>query len=107
MANPTGKGGFKPGESGNPGGRPTVAKEIQELARSYTTEALEALVAIMRNARAPAQARVAASNSILDRGYGRPPQSVDLYHKSQDISELMEEINGRTRGIPSGNRSVQ
>lgn len=41
MANPTGKGGFQPGQSGNPAGRPPKQRaltEILERAGSHTVE---------------------------------------------------------------------
>lgn len=72
MANPTGKGGFKKGQSGNPGGRIAVVKEVRELARNYTSEAIETWRQIMQNKKAPAQARVAAAAAIMDRGWGKP-----------------------------------
>ena len=34
---------FRPGQSGNPGGRPKVVGELQELARRYTPEVIEEL----------------------------------------------------------------
>jgi hypothetical protein len=39
---------FPPGVSGNPGGRPKSVKEVQELASTYTVEAVQALVTTMR-----------------------------------------------------------
>ena len=72
MANPAGKGGFKSGQSGNPGGRPAVSAELRVLAREQTEVALKALTEIVQNPKAPPAARVAAANSLLDRGYGRP-----------------------------------
>lgn len=39
---------FKPGQSGNPSGRPKVDFEVRQLAREYGQEAIEKLVAIMR-----------------------------------------------------------
>lgn len=66
------KGQFQPGQSGNPGGRVAVVKEVRELARAYTEEAVNSLAEIMRSKKSPAQARVAACNALLDRGYGRP-----------------------------------
>ena len=66
-------GRFQPGTSGNPGGRPRAAHSIQELARQHTTEALDVLVQIMLNEKAPPNARVAAANTLFDRAYGKAP----------------------------------
>ncbi len=76
MSNPTGKGGFRPGKSGNPGGRPKEVAEVRALAREHTNEAVQALRSIMRNDDEPASARVAAANSLLDRGWGRAPLAI-------------------------------
>lgn len=43
------RGHFLPGVSGNPGGRPAVAKEIRDLAQCDSPEAYQKVVAIMRN----------------------------------------------------------
>ena len=42
-------GQFKQGFSGNPGGRPKDEYKVAELARSYTVEAVETLVDLMRH----------------------------------------------------------
>jgi hypothetical protein len=63
---------FKPGRSGNPGGRPKELLNAQKLARSYTTEAVEALV---RGLKDPKH-YVAAAIALLDRGWGRPTQPI-------------------------------
>ncbi len=73
MANPN----WKPGVSGNPNGRPRIVGEIRALARQHTQSALEALVQIVGDKKAPAAARVAAASHILDRGYGRPESKLD------------------------------
>ena len=67
---------FKKGQSGNPGGRPKVVAEVKELAREHTGEAIKTLVSIMTNPKSAPAARVSAANSLLDRGYGKPPQHI-------------------------------
>src|SRR5665213_861321 len=70
-------GRFKKGQSGNPGGRPAVIAEIQQLARKHTEEAISTLAAIMRDTSLSPAARVSASTALLDRGYGKAPQFID------------------------------
>jgi hypothetical protein len=52
--------------------------EIRSLARSHTETALNTLVGIMNQDQAPHAARVAAANSLLDRGWGKPMQGVEM-----------------------------
>ena len=47
---------FKPGVSGNPGGRPKVLSEVRDLAREHTVAAMDTLVSIMCNGKSPAAA---------------------------------------------------
>jgi Family of unknown function (DUF5681) len=72
---------FRKGQSGNPSGRPRgQARAIANLAfeaRKHAPLALRTLVDICRNGETEAS-RTVAANSILDRGFGRPTQSIDL-----------------------------
>ena len=68
-------GGYREG-SGRPRGSLNKttrehSQRLSELAKTYTEDALMALVDVARNGRTDA-ARVAAANSLLDRGYGKP-----------------------------------
>ena len=68
---------FKPGQSGNPGGRPKALKDIQAAARKYCGEAIQTLARIARDPEAPEAAQIAASTALLDRGYGKALQTID------------------------------
>ncbi len=65
---------FQKGKSGNPGGRPKVAKDVQALARTHTKTAIETLVKCMQTT--DPRTRVAAAQALLDRGCGKPGQAV-------------------------------
>ena len=87
-------GRFKPGQSGNPAGRPKEIGHLRELARERTEEALGTLISVMADEAAPASARVAAACAVLDRGYGRPIQATEISGKdggpiaTADMSDL-------------------
>lgn len=70
-----GSGRFLPGQSANPGGRPSCVKELRELTRQYTHQAVDVLVKHLNDP----DPRVAlfAANSLLDRGYGKPAPAAD------------------------------
>lgn len=78
MAERLANGRFLPGKSGNPGGQPSGMAEVKALARSHTKEAIQALASIATSKKAPPSARVSAAVALLDRGYGRPAQAVEL-----------------------------
>jgi hypothetical protein len=63
---------FQKGQSGNPNGRPKKDREIEELARQHTPEAIAALVEALKG-----RDRVQAANVLLSYGWGRPRQPVE------------------------------
>lgn len=49
--------------------------DIRSLARAHTERALQTLAGIMDQPKAPYAARVAASEALLNRGWGKPAQA--------------------------------
>lgn len=67
---------FEKGSSGNPGGRPK-SKDLRELCRTYTAAAVEELARLALHATGQ-MVRVQAIRELLDRGYGRPMQGLEV-----------------------------
>jgi Family of unknown function (DUF5681) len=113
------------GVSGNPKGRPPELSAIQDLARTYTEEALEKLVRLMRKGKSET-VQLAAALALLDRGHGKPVQALEhagvggerLFPRPEElraltdaqlarlvavVHEIDEEVagNGGTPGGPS------
>lgn len=98
-------GTFKPGQSGNPGGRKPVPPDIKEAFRALTPKAVEVLGNILLSGRP--QEQLKASEIILDRAYGKatqpiagdpnmgPVQTQDLtgipLHKLEEIRNILKE----------------
>ena len=51
-----------------------IKKDLRQLARTHTATAVKTLVGIMRSPKAQGSARIAAANSLLDRGWGKAVQ---------------------------------
>ena len=62
--------------------------EIRTLARSYTKAAINTLVGIMRQPKAPPAARVMAANALLDRGWGKAAQLVAIDGELRQLVEV-------------------
>ncbi len=81
------KGTFLKGVSGNPDGRPKQDTNLRDLARAHTAEAIATLVQIMQNRKAALTAHIHACVAILDRGYGRPAQYMEIEPASPPASD--------------------
>jgi hypothetical protein len=73
-------------------------RDVADAARERTQDAIDVLAAIMRDPKAPAAARVSAAQALLDRGYGKPAQAIevdagpDLTHVSDEDLKTLERI---------------
>ena len=108
---------FRPGQSGNPGGK--VKKEVavaimdmRQMARSYTAEAVQKLVELMRGEvkvgdrvhPVPVQTQGWAAAELIDRGWGRAPQGLEVTGANGGPIEVEERtareyVLGRIAGI--------
>jgi len=111
------KGRFVAGnpDSGNKSpGRPPIIRPIRELAREHTETAFKALLDIARTGENES-ARVAASNIILDRGWGKAVQVIDtpedgvfaglasLLMGGQHVLKTLQQQNQDESGDPDDN----
>ncbi len=64
--------------------------DVRDAARQHTRAAVETLVSVMEDLKAPHSARVAAANGILDRGYGKATQHIEAEISVYDSLSLAE-----------------
>jgi hypothetical protein len=88
---------WKPGQSGNPGGRPKGHGKIKEMARQNTEKAILTLVEALEATKVVGlaaievpdhQVRISAANALLDRGWGKPAASDKNEDEAEDLSHL-------------------
>jgi hypothetical protein len=77
---PQGRGGlrnssWRPGQSGNPKGRPKPEVDIAALARKHGPKCIKIVAGIMMKDK-DSKVRLAAAIALLDRGWGRPAQAI-------------------------------
>lgn len=71
------RGGRRPG-AGRPLGVPNrLTRPLRELAALHSEDCIAVLIELRDHAEAE-QVRLAAANSLLDRGHGKPRQEIDL-----------------------------
>lgn len=77
-------GMFPKGKSGNPGGRQKKTEEqrqLEELCKAKTKDALSTILAIMQSGENERN-RLAAAQYVIDRGWGKARQEVE--HSGKD-----------------------
>ena len=87
-------GRFKSGYSGNAGGRPKDEHKLAELARSFTIEAIETLVELMRSGK-DERVRGTAAQALLDRGWGKPRVEVVTNEQPDSHITALQAVSAR------------
>jgi hypothetical protein len=108
--NRTGKGWFVKGRSGNPSGRPKDPPILLEYApdptaadrrpipnlvveaRKFSALAIDTLVELTKT-KYSSSTRYTAATALLDRGYGRPAQSLDLHLSADAIMKRLSDMS--------------
>ena len=80
------------------GGRPRDEQKVAELARFYTTEAIDTLVALMRYGKDD-RVRGTAAQALLERGWGKPRVEVTATQKSdsEGFIAVLQEVAERVK----------
>ena len=108
-------GKFAKGVSPNPGGKPSALREITHLARTMCPDALATLHRIATDPAAPVFAQIAAAESLLNRGFGKPQQSVavqvDDVQRGREVDAVLQALRqggplSRDRFLPLINAQV-
>lgn len=66
---------FKPGQSGNPNGRPKGAQKVREAAEKHLDKAMVELAKLLKSQ--DERVKLSAIQEILTRGAGKPPTVVE------------------------------
>ena len=83
MANPNGK----PGQSGNPGGRPNIPDEVKKLLAEGADKAIRFWLDTLGNEEANMTHRLTAAEKLAAYGFGKPKEIIDM------------DIDGKVTGI--------
>jgi hypothetical protein len=89
-------------------GQSGTVEEVERLAQTHTTAAINTLARLMRSSRSPA-VRLAAANALLDRAWGKPRQQADATVRQEELppSELTDdEIHARLAEIRTERRKL-
>lgn len=105
------------GQSGNPGGKPKDMHLMTAAARMHWPDAIRVMAEILNNPKVQAQVRLMAGNSLLDRGFGKPAQAIDIAKRPlEDMTDdelatgvelIRIALAQASSGVPSGDEAAE
>jgi len=69
--------GFKPGQSGNPNGRPKIPDDVRAMLKAACPKAIKILLDMVDDPKTKPDLRVKCIEIVMDRVYGRATQPID------------------------------
>lgn len=81
---------WKPGESGNPNGRPKKSQEIVDKAQDHADAAMDVLITLLNSD--SDKVRLQAALGLLDRVVGKPKQTVENTSKKEPSDYSTDEL---------------
>lgn len=85
-------GGKRPGSGRKKGVPNKTTRTIKQKAAEHGDDAITTLAGIMNDLEYPPEVRLKAANSLLDRGFGKPAQYVEL-----DVNPTGETLEEKAR----------
>lgn len=88
---------FKPGQSGNPSGKSKKPKQLADKIQKQADKLVDTLVRLATSDETPDNVKIQAINTLLDRGFGKAPQTLDVNQKhslSDELEQHIRELNG-------------
>lgn len=83
---------FRPGQSGNPGGRPKGLAARVRTATSEGADIVEFMVGVLRNGKASNKDRIEAAKWLADRGFGRAVETTVTVQGSGETSGALADL---------------
>lgn len=104
------KTAFKPGQSGNPGGRPKKTEaefELERACEDKTPEALDTILGLMTGAKQDS-VRLAAATYVIERRYGKPTERKEIRTGPLDTlgHEELRALDAAIAAIAKAGRAV-
>lgn len=90
---------FKPGQSGNPSGKSKKPKQLADKIQKQADKLVDTLVRLATSEETPDNVKIQAINTLLDRGFGKAPQTLDV-NQRHSLSDELEQHIRQLNGLP-------